>query len=232
MITIRRSAERGHADYGWLDTRHSFSFGRYYDPAHMGFRALRVINEDVVQPGKGFPTHPHDNMEIVTFVLEGALEHRDSTGTGSIVGAGEVQRMSAGTGVTHSEYNASDRDRLHFFQIWIEPERQGLTPGYEQRRVVDDERRGRLALIGSRDGRDGSLTIHQDVNLFSALLAPAERITHSIAPGRHAWVQVARGSLSADGQKLVSGDGAAISGQESVELLAEEPSELLLFDLA
>lgn len=232
MITIRRGQERGHADYGWLDTRHSFSFGRYYDPAHMGFRALRVLNEDVVQPGKGFPTHPHDNMEIVTYVLEGALEHKDSTGTGSIVGAGEVQRMSAGTGVTHSEYNASDRESLHFFQIWIEPERRGLTPDYEQRRIVDSDRSGRLALIGSRDGRDGSLTIRQDVSLLSALLSPGERVTHSIATGRHAWVQVARGSLSTEGQKLVAGDGAAISGQESVELLAEEPSELLLFDLA
>lgn len=239
MITIRPSDARGHAEHGWLDSRHTFSFADYYDPAHMGFRQLRVINEDRVQPGKGFPTHPHADMEIVTYVLDGALEHKDSMGTGSVIRPGEVQRMSAGTGVTHSEYNASRSAPVHLLQIWILPERCGLPPSYEQKTFPETERRGRLRLIASRDAADGSVTVHQDVRLLATLLGGGERATYALAPARHAWVQVARGRVRLNGTPLAAGDGAAVSDERALELVGEPPSaqgddpaEVLLFDLA
>lgn len=230
MITPRRAAERGHADHGWLDTRHTFSFADYHDPRHMGFRALRVINEDRVQPGQGFPTHGHRDMEIVSYVLAGALEHRDSLGTGSVIRPGEVQRMSAGTGVLHSEFNASLTELVHFLQIWILPERRGLPPGYEQK-AFGEARRGRLCLVASPDGRDGSLTVHQDVCLYAGVLDPGASVTHPLAPGRHGWVQVARGALTVGTHRLLAGDGASISDETALPLRAEEASEVLLFDL-
>lgn len=231
MITIRRSQERGHADHGWLNTYHTFSFAQYYDPRHMGFRNLRVINEDRVKPGVGFPTHPHRDMEIISYVLEGALAHRDSMGTGSVIRPGDVQRMSAGTGITHSEFNQSKSDPLHFFQIWILPEREGMTPGYEQKFFPDEEKRGTLRLIASPDGRDGSVTIHQDAKLYATLLDPGEEIVHSLSPGRYAWVQVARGKVLVNGHLLEAGDGAAVSNEELLRLTANDASELLLFEL-
>jgi redox-sensitive bicupin YhaK (pirin superfamily) len=231
MITLRRAADRGHADHGWLDTRHTFSFADYHDPRWMGFRHLRVINEDRVQPGRGFPTHGHRDMEIVSYVLSGALEHRDSLGSGSVIRPGEVQRMSAGTGVRHSEYNPSETEPVHFLQIWILPAVAGLAPEYEQRTYPAPERRGRLRLIGSSDGRDGSVTIHQDVALHAALLEPGEAVAHRLGPGRHAWLQVARGAVTLGGQSLEQGDGAAVSGETAVRITAREPAEVLLFDL-
>jgi len=198
----------------------------------MGFRSLRVVNEDRVQPGGGFPTHGHRDMEIVTYVVEGALEHKDSLGTGSVIRPGEVQRMTAGTGVTHSEYNPSRTEPVHFLQIWILPERQGLAPGYEQRAFPAAEMQGRLRLVAARDGRDGSVTVHQDVRLLAARLAPGEEIVHSLAPGRHAWLQVVRGALVMNGTMLAAGDGAAVSDEARLALTASAPSELLLFDLA
>ena len=230
MITVRKAEERGHFDHGWLDTRHTFSFADYHDPAHMGFRHLRVINEDRVAPGQGFPTHGHRDMEIISYVLDGALEHRDSLGTGSVIRPGEVQRMTAGTGVTHSESNPSRREPVHFLQIWILPARRGLTPGYEQK--VLDEKRGALRTIASPDGREGSVTIHQDVALYAALLDEGTEVVHTPAPGRHAWVQVARGAVTLNGQPLAAGDGAAISDEPSLRLAGTAPSEVLLFDLA
>ncbi len=237
MITIRPAEERGHAQHGWLESWHTFSFADYHDPAHMGFRALRVINEDRVQPGAGFPTHPHRDMEIVTYILEGALEHKDSMGTGSVIRPGEVQRMSAGTGVTHSELNASRTQLVHLLQIWIVPERPGLRPEYEQKEFPAAERRGRLRLIGARDGADGAVTIHQDVRLYGTLLAPGERVSHALAPGRHAWVQVARGDVRLNGTPLMAGDGAAVDDERTLELVGEPAptggvGEVLLFDLA
>ena len=232
MITRRPSGERGHANHGWLDTSHTFSFAGYRDPRHTGFRDLLVINEDRVAPGRGFGAHSHDNMEIISYVLEGALEHRDSLGTGSIIRPGDVQRMTAGTGVTHSEYNASRDERVHFLQIWILPERAGLAPGYQQRAFPREERRDRLQLAASRDGRDGSLIVHQDVELYLAELAPGQRMTHRLRPGRHAWLQVARGSVEMDGEALAAGDGAAVSDQAQLELEGSTSAELLLFDLA
>jgi quercetin 2,3-dioxygenase len=232
MIRLRRSRERGFADHGWLRSAHTFSFAGYHDPRHMGFRALRVINEDHVDPGRGFPTHGHRDMEILSYVLEGGLEHEDSMGHASVLRPGEVQRMSAGTGVYHSEYNASDRDPLHFLQIWILPDRRGLAPEYEQRLFPDDERRGCLRLLASPEGEEGALRIHQDVRLHGALLAPGEEVAHQLAPGRHAWVQVVRGALDLSGERLQAGDGAAVSELPSITLRASEPSELLLFDLA
>jgi redox-sensitive bicupin YhaK (pirin superfamily) len=231
MITIRRSQERGHADHGWLNTYHTFSFAQYYDPRHMGFRNLRVINEDRVKPGVGFPTHPHRDMEIISYVLEGALAHRDNMGTGSVIRPGDVQRMSAGTGITHSEFNQSKSDPLHFFQIWILPEREGMTPGYEQKFFPDEEKRGTLRLIASPDGSDGSVTIHQDAKLYATLLDPGEEIVHSLSPGRYAWVQVARGKVLVNGHLLEAGDGAAVSNEELLRLTANDASELLLFEL-
>ena len=221
-----------HTELGWLDSRHTFSFAEHYDPRHMGFRALRVINEDRVAAGRGFGTHPHRDMEILSYVLEGALMHQDSLGTGSIIKPGDVQRMTAGTGVRHSEANASEREAVHFLQIWLLPEASGLTPSYEQRAFPPDTRKGRLTLVGSRDARKGSVTIHQDVALYSAALDLGDRASHTLQPGRHAWVQVARGALMVNGQALTAGDGAALSEESAVELEASAPSDVLLFDLA
>ncbi len=232
MITIRKASERGRADHGWLDTRHTFSFADYYDPDQMGFRALRVINEDRVRPGQGFGAHGHRDMEIVTVVLSGALEHRDSLGNGSRILPGDVQRMSAGSGIVHSEQNASDREPVHFLQIWILPERAGLTPSYEQRQFPPEQRQGRLRLVASRDGRDGAVTIHQDVDLYWAVLEADQRVRHELAPGRHAWIQVIAGELDALGRTLAAGDGLAVSDETQLELTARGAAELLLFDLA
>lgn len=231
MLTVRPAEARGHANHGWLDTFHTFSFADYYDPAFMGFRALRVINEDRVAPRQGFGTHPHRDMEIITYVLEGGLEHRDSTGSHGVIRPGEVQRMSAGTGVLHSEMNPFD-ERVHFLQIWILPERRGLPPGYEQKAFSREERQGRFRLVASRDGRDGSLTVHQDVRLYATLLAAGEQAELTLEPGRHAWVQVARGAGTLNGVALKAGDGVAVSNETRLELTAAEPLEALLFDLA
>lgn len=231
MITVRRSEDRGHADHGWLDSRHTFSFADYHDPAHMGFRALRVINEDRVAPSQGFGTHGHRDMEILSYVLSGKLAHRDSIGTGAVLGPGEVQRMSAGTGVRHSEYNASDAEPVHFLQIWIIPEREGLAPGYEQRRFPEEERRGRLRLVASPDGRDGSLTLHQDARVHLGLLAPGERTSLPIAEGRHAWVQVTRGRVRLGREELRAGDGAGLEDERELSLEGVEDGEVMVFDL-
>lgn len=232
MITLRRASDRGHANHGWLDSFHTFSFADYYDPRHMGFRALRVINEDRVAPGMGFGTHPHRDMEIVSYVLSGAIQHRDSMGNGEVLRPGEVQRMTAGSGVTHSEFNPSREAPLHFLQIWIQPARRGLAPGYEQRAFPIAERTGRLRLVAAPDGRDGALTIHQDASIYAALLAPGERVTHALASGRGAWIQVVRGAIEVDGTRLEAGDGAALEQVETITLRAEQDAELLLFDLA
>ena len=232
MINVRKSEERGHFDLGWLDTYHTFSFDRYYDPAHMAFRSLRVINEDRVQPGRGFPTHSHRDMEIITYILEGALEHKDSMGNGSVIRPGDVQRMSAGTGVAHSEKNPSSAEPVHLLQIWILPEREGLQPGYEQIHFGPEDLQGELRLIGSADGSDGSVTIHQDVHLYAARLQANDSVTHQLAPGRHAWVQVARGALKLNNTNLKQGDGASASNESTLTLVATEPAEILLFDLA
>lgn len=232
MITIRPSNERGRTRLQWLDSRHTFSFDRYYDPRHMGFRALRVINEDRVEPGTGFGMHPHRDMEILTWVLEGALEHKDSTGASSVIHPGELQRMSAGTGITHSEYNPSQTEPVHLLQIWILPERRGLEPEYEQRSFDMGAARGRWLLIASRDGRDGAATVHQDVELYVARLEPNQQITYSLNPDRHAWVQVARGSVTLNAMALNQGDGAAVSQERELRLAGIESAEVLLFDLA
>ncbi len=231
MIEVRKAEARGHADHGWLDTRHTFSFADYYDPNFMGFGPLRVINEDRVAPGQGFGAHGHRDMEIISYVLEGALEHRDSLGNGSVIRPGDVQRMSAGTGVRHSEFNASETEPVHFLQIWILPERAGGEPGYEQESFPEDERRGRLRLIGSRDGREGSVTIQQDVDLYSSLLWEGQVIEHRPAAGRKVWIQVARGSVAVNGERLEAGDGAAITDEPAIELRGSGDSELLLFDM-
>lgn len=232
-ISIRRSEDRGKSNLGWLDSRHSFSFGHYYDDAHMGFGPLRVINEDRVVAGGGFPTHPHSDMEIVSYVLDGALEHKDSLGTGSVIRPGDVQRMSAGTGVRHSEYNASDAEPVHFLQIWVIPERGGLQPSYEQKAFATEEKRGRLRLIGSRDGRDGSVTIHQDVALYASVLASGDNVSHTVELGRGAWIQVARGTVRLNGQRLDTGDGLAIEGVGGLTIEGDgaDDAEVLLFDL-
>jgi redox-sensitive bicupin YhaK (pirin superfamily) len=232
VIRLRRSAERGHFDHGWLDTRHTFSFGDYHDSAHMGFRSLRVLNEDRVQPGKGFPTHSHRDMEIVTWVLDGALEHGDSLGNGSVIRPGEAQRLSAGSGITHSEFNHSKSEPLHFLQIWILPVARGLPPGYEQRAFSEAERRGRLRLVGSADGRDGSVTVRQDLDLLATLLSRGHAVSHALRPDRHAWVHVARGEVDLGGHVLESGDAAALSAEPGLEISARKDSEVLLFDLA
>jgi redox-sensitive bicupin YhaK (pirin superfamily) len=231
MIVVRRAADRGRSEHGWLDSRHTFSFADYYDPRQMGFRALRVINEDRVAAGKGFPTHAHRDMEIVTYVLDGALEHKDSMGNGSIIRPGDVQRMSAGTGVTHSEYNPSAADPVHLLQIWILPERDGMPPSYEQRHFSADAKRGALRLIASPGGEDGSVTVHQDVGLFAVLLERGDEVVHPLRKGRHAWGQIARGAVTLDGTALGEGDGAAVSDASSVVIRATEASEILLFDL-
>jgi len=232
MITVRPSDERGRARLGWLDSRHTFSFSDYYDPKHMGFRALRVINEDRVAPGKGFGTHGHQDMEIVSYVVEGELGHRDSMGTGSVIRPGDVQRMSAGTGVRHSEMNPSEKEPVHFLQIWILPEKAGLAPGYEQKSFPREERANRLRLVASRDGREGAISVHQDVEIRAGLLDAGATVRQPLAPGRHAWVQVVRGAVDVGGKRLVAGDGAAVSDERELALVAQEASELIVFDLA
>jgi len=232
MINIRPANERGRADFGWLDSRHTFSFGDYRDPAHMGFGPLRVINEDRVQPGQGFGTHGHRDMEILSYVLEGALEHKDSIGTGSVIRPGDVQIMSAGTGIRHSEFNASSTEPVHFLQIWVIPDREGIAPRYDQKRFSDARKRGRLLLVGSSDGRDGSVVIHQDVEIMAAILAASEGVSHSLRPGRRAWLQIVRGAVDVNGQRLTAGDGAAIEDEAALEIAGTANSnELLLFDL-
>lgn len=232
MITVRRARERGHADHGWLNSYHTFSFADYHDPKHMGFRALRVINEDRVQPGKGFGTHPHRDMEIVSYVLEGGLQHRDSMGTGSVIRPGDVQRMSAGTGVTHSEFNASDKELVHFLQIWLLPDQKGLQPSYEQKTFADDEKRGRLKIIASPDGRDGSVTIHTDTVVYAGIFEKGSSSTLTLARGRHVWVHVARGDVTVNGTSLAAGDAVALSDEHSVQLDGTTRGEVLVFDLA
>jgi redox-sensitive bicupin YhaK (pirin superfamily) len=232
MITVRRSEERGGANHSWLDTRHTFSFDSYYDPRFMGFRSLRVINEDVVQPGEGFPTHPHRDMEIITYVLDGALEHRDSLGNGSVIRPGDGQRMSAGTGIRHSEANASPTEPVHLLQIWILPAQHGIQPGYEQKSFPDEEKRGKLRLIASPDAANGAVTIHQDARLYVALLAKGQAVEHKLAPGRYAWLQVARGEVELNGKRLQQGDGAAVQQEQALRIEAKQDgSEILLFDL-
>lgn len=232
MITVRRSGERGHAEHGWLDSRHTFSFADYYDPAHMGFRALRVINEDRVTGGQGFGKHSHRDMEIVSYVLEGGLEHKDSMGTGEVIRPGDVQRMSAGTGVTHSEFNASKREPVHFLQIWIQPDKRGGAPGYEQKTFSQTDKAGRLRLVASPDGRDGSVTIRADALLFAGVFAHGETAEHSLAPGRGAWVHVVRGKASVNGTELAAGDAVALSEERTVRIEGIDDGELLVFDLA
>src|SRR5689334_12361521 len=231
MMEIRRSDERGHAQHGWLDSFHSFSFADYYDPRHMGFGPLRVINEDRVQPGMGFGTHSHRDMEIISYVLDGELSHKDSMGTGSIIVPGDVQRMSAGRGVQHSEFNPSDRKSVHFLQIWIEPSVKGIRPSYEQKRVDPAAKRGRLALIASPDGADGSVTIHQDARLYATLLSGDEKVEYDVPAGRRAYVHVARGRVSLDGAMLETGDAAKLAGPAHITLAQGEDGEVLLFDL-
>ena len=233
MITVRQSQARGNANFGWLDSKHTFSFGRYYDTNHMGFGSLRVINEDEVQPGKGFGTHSHQDMEIISYVLDGELEHKDSIGNGSVIRPGDVQRMSAGTGIAHSEFNASDTKPVHFLQIWIIPEKAGIAPSYEQKHFSVDEKQGRLQLVASSDGRDDSVTIHQDANLYVAVLDVGDRVNHTIDSNRSLWLQIARGAVEVNGQTLNSGDGAAITQETEIEVVAmAENTEILLFDLA
>jgi len=232
MLTLRPAKERGHFDHGWLDTYHSFSFSEYHDPAHMGFRSLRVLNEDRVDPKAGFPPHSHRDMEIITYVLAGALGHKDSMGNGSVIRPGDVQRMSAGTGVTHSEYNGSEKEPVHLLQIWILPEQRGIAPGYEEKKFSPDEKRGRLRLIASRDAAEGSVTIHQDARVYASLLDAGQTVRHPLAPGRGAWLHLVSGAATVNGTALTTGDGAAIENERALELHAGEPTELLLFDLA
>ncbi|ASC74146.1 Putative quercetin 2,3-dioxygenase [Halomicronema hongdechloris C2206] len=233
MITIRPANQRGAANFGWLDSRHTFSFGNYYDPNHMGFASLRVINEDKIQPSQGFGTHGHRDMEIITYVLEGALAHKDSIGNGSAITPGDVQRMSAGTGIRHSEFNHSATDPVHLLQIWILPEQTGLEPSYEQIRIPTEDKRGQLRLIGSRQGREGSITIHQDVDLYAAVLSQADAVEYELSPNRAAWLQVARGAVQLNGESLTAGDGAAIVDETSLVIASQaEDTEVVLFDMA
>jgi redox-sensitive bicupin YhaK (pirin superfamily) len=231
MLALRRAQERGHANHGWLNSYHTFSFGNYYDPEHMGFSKLRVINDDTVVPEGGFGTHGHRDMEIISYVLKGALKHQDSMGNGSVIRPGEVQRMSAGTGVTHSEFNASDSEPVHFLQIWVLPEQEGLTPSYEQKAFAEEEKRGRLRLVGSRDAREGSVTIHQDVDLYATLLSDGDRVSHSLAEGRKGWVQVAQGGVALNDELLNAGDGVAMEGPATITLSGTSEAEVLLFDM-
>ena len=231
-VSIRSADSRGHENHGWLDSFHSFSFAHYYDPNHMGFGPLRVINEDRVQPGSGFDTHGHRDMEIISYVLEGALEHKDSLGTGSVIRPGDVQRMSAGSGIRHSEFNHSKTEPVHFLQIWIIPEGKGLKPGYEQKAFGLDERQGILRLIGSRDGRDGSVTIHRDVDLYASVLSPGQTVTHKLLAGRGAWLQVARGAIVFNDKPLKTGDGVAIDTPGMLRIEGQQEAEVLLFDMA
>ena len=232
MISVRKSADRGVGRHGWLTTYHTFSFANYWDPKQMGFRELRVINEDTVAPGRGFGAHHHDNMEIISIVMEGALAHEDSTGGEGVLRRGEVQRMSAGTGVVHSEFNGSQDEPVHFFQIWIMPERDGITPGYEQKLFPDEERKGKLRLVAAPGGADGAVNIHQDVKLYASILDEQQSVSHEIANGRGAWLQVAKGSVDVNGVKLQKGDGAAIENESSLTITSQENgAEFLLFDL-
>ena len=232
MITRRPSHERGHTTLSWLESAHTFSFNNYVDPRHMGFRQLRVINDDWVKPGAGFGMHSHRDMEIITYVLEGALEHRDNTGNGSVIRPGDVQRMSAGTGISHSEYNHSPTAPVHFLQIWILPERQGLDPSYEQRSFAQEEFRGQWRLIAARDGRHGAVAVHQDVDVLAAQLQPGDQVAYHLRPGRYAWMQVASGGVTLNSMSLKEGDGAAASEVGALEIVAVDASEVLLFDLA
>ena len=233
MIQIRPAKERGHANHGWLDTYHTFSFSDYFDPKNMGFRSLRVINEDRVSGGYGFPAHPHQDMEIITYVLEGSLEHKDSMGTGSTIRPGEVQKMSAGTGIRHSEFNPSKTEAVHLLQIWILPEKKGLKPMYEQKAIPAEEKKGKLRLVGSPEGGDGKVTIYQDAKLYATELAAGDSVQHELESGRYAWVQVARGRVSLNGKTLEAGDGAAVTNEQKLELAGVgDKSEVLLFDLA
>jgi redox-sensitive bicupin YhaK (pirin superfamily) len=232
MLQIRRAEDRGHADHGWLDTYHTFSFADYYDPAHMGFRALRVINEDRVQPGMGFGTHGHKDMEIVTYVLEGALEHKDSMGNGSVLRPGEFQRMSAGTGVRHSEFNPSATEPVHLYQIWLLPGRNGIQPSYEQKFFSEDGKQARFQLVASPDGADESLRIHQDARVYLSKLDAGQKVTHEFSSGRHAWLQVLRGSVTVNGRVLKTSDGVAVSDEPLLTVVAEDPAEVMLFELA
>jgi len=231
MLAIRPADDRGLANLGWLNSRHTFSFGHYYDPQFMGFGPLRVINEDRVKPSQGFGTHGHSDMEIISYVLDGALEHKDSLGTGSIIRPGDVQRMTAGTGVRHSEYNASSTDPVHFLQIWIIPEKNGLDPSYEQKAFSDDEKRSQLRLVGSRDGRDGSVMIHQDVDLYASLLRANDSVSYELGEDRNGWVQVARGSVRLDDNDLSAGDGVALKGARTLTFEGVDDAEILLFDM-
>jgi len=232
MITIRKAEDRGHANHGWLDSYHTFSFANYYDPSYMGFRSLRVINEDRVSAGAGFGMHGHRDMEIITYVLEGSLEHKDSIGTGSVIKPGEVQRMSAGTGIMHSEFNHSKTDSVHLLQIWLLPEKQGLSASYEQRDFSPTKTPGKLHLVAAKDGREGALTVHQDVDLYAAVLEPNQGVSYTLKPQRHAWIQVARGAISLNGLSLEKGDGAAISEETEIVIESTTNAEFLLFDLA
>ena len=231
MITLRKSSDRGHADHGWLHSDHTFSFADYYDPREMGWGPLRVINEDRVQPGKGFGTHGHRDMEIISYVLSGQLQHKDSMGNGTVIRPGDVQRMSAGTGVQHSEFNPSPTEPVHFLQIWIQPEALGIAPGYEEKHFAPEDKQGRLRLVASRDGREGSVTIHQNADLFASLLSPQDRVSHRIAAGRLAYLHLVKGAVRVNGVALKTGDAAKIEAEESLDITADEDSELLLFDL-
>lgn len=230
-INLRKSQERGHANHGWLNSYHSFSFANYYDPEHMGYSVLRVINEDVIAPAKGFGMHPHRDMEIITYMLQGALRHEDSLGNGSVIKAGDVQRMTAGTGIVHSEFNASSTEPAHLLQIWLLPERNSIQPGYEEKHFDDEEKQGRWRLIASHDGRDGSLLIHQDIALYAAVLAKGEQVSYDMSAGRSLYLQVARGAVKLNNETLVAGDAAKIDTQQAIAIQALEPAELLLFDL-
>ena len=231
MIKLRKADERGSVNLGWLDSKHTFSFGDFYDPAHMGFGTLRVINDDTVQPGQGFSTHAHKDMEIVSYILTGALEHKDNMGNGAVMRAGEVQRMTAGTGVTHSEFNPSPEELVHFLQIWILPETQSLQPGYEQKTFTAGDKKDQLRLVASNDGRSGSLTIHQDMSIFASVLSPGTTLSHALDSGRQAWVHIASGEVVIDGESLSTGDGAAIAEVATIDIRAETNTELLLFDM-
>ncbi len=231
MIAVRHTAERGAVNLGWLDTRHTFSFGDYHDPDHMGFGNLRVINEDWIEPGQGFGMHGHKDMEIITYIIDGALEHKDSMGTGSVINSGDVQRMTAGTGVRHSEFNHSQHDKVHLLQIWILPEREGLEPGYEQKAFKEKDKRNQLRLIASRDGRNGSLSMHQDVDLYATILEKDASLSHHFDSGHRGWLQVVHGTVSVNGEHLHAGDGAAVEDTPDVEIKASRDAELLLFDM-
>lgn len=232
MIQVRKANDRGHADHGWLNAYHTFSFASYRDPRFMGFRSLRVMNEDRVQPGEGFGTHPHNDMEIVTYVLEGALEHKDSMGNGEVLRPGEFQRMTAGTGITHSEFNPSDKELVHLYQIWLFPDRKGLTPSYEQKRFAPEEQQNRLRLVASPDAADGSLLIHQDARIYLSQINSGQSVTHPLQTGRYAWLQVLRGSVTVNETKLDTSDGATISDETELNISGNNNAEIMLFDLS